>query len=153
MKEHVELLRITRNNMLQLVDALSDEQLNKVPEGFSNNIIWNLGHCLVTAQLLIYKLSGAHPRVSEQMINAFRKGTRPEKVYDSEEIAEIKNLLQQSVDWLEEDYANGSFTSFSEYPTSYNVVLHSTEDAIRFNNVHEGLHLGYMMALRKAIKA
>lgn len=153
MKEHFELLRITRANILHLVNELSDEQLNTIPEGFSNNIIWNAGHVLVSTQLLVYKLSGATPRISDHMIDELRKGTYPEKVYSSEEIAEIKNLLQQTVDGLEEDYEHGMFTSFSQYPTSYNIVLHSTEDAIRFNNIHEGLHLGYMMALRKAIKA
>ena len=33
--------------------------------------------------------------------------------------------------------------------TSYNVILKTVEDAIVFNNIHEGLHLGYMMALNR----
>ena len=34
------------------------EQLNAVPEGFNNNILWNIAHTMVTHQLLMYKRSG-----------------------------------------------------------------------------------------------
>jgi hypothetical protein len=29
-----------------------------IPEGFNNNLIWNIGHIIVSQQLLVYKLSG-----------------------------------------------------------------------------------------------
>ena len=54
---------------------------------------------------------------------------------------------------LIEDYNNSIFQNFSEYPTSYNFTLNSVEDAIQFNNVHEGLHFGYIMAIKKAINS
>ncbi len=31
------------------------------------------------------------------------------------------------------------------------LVLKSIEDAIQFNNFHEGIHLGYILALKKAL--
>ena len=52
---------------------------------------------------------------------------------------------------MQQDYDNGLFTEYSEYTTSYNITLSSAEDAIAFNNVHEGLHFGYIMGLKKAI--
>ena len=45
-------LLATRNNLIQLIDSLTTEQLNKIQEGFSNNIIWNFVHNIVTKQLL-----------------------------------------------------------------------------------------------------
>jgi len=42
---------------LEYFDNYTLEQLNKIPEGFSNNLIWNIGHIIVTQQVLIYKLS------------------------------------------------------------------------------------------------
>ena len=58
------------------------------------------------------------------------------------------------VDKLEKDYTENKsmFDSYSEYPTSYNYTLRSIEDAINFNNIHEGVHYGYALALRKALK-
>ena len=151
MEQHFNILRITRNNILNLVEGLSVEQLNKIPEGFSNNIIWNVAHNIVTQQLLIYRLSGADVRISEEMIELYRKGSKPSTNVSGSEIESIKDLLIKTVDWLEEDFDGNIFSDYKEYTTSYNITLSSTEKAIMFNNTHEGLHLGYAMALRKLV--
>jgi len=39
-----------------MITPFSLEQLNKIPEGFNNNLIWNIAHCVVTQQLLCYKV-------------------------------------------------------------------------------------------------
>ena len=54
-----EITRKTRQNVLRLIDGMGPEQLNKIPEGHSNNIIWHVGHILATQQLLTYGLSGS----------------------------------------------------------------------------------------------
>lgn len=151
MKNNFTLLRITRTNILNSIIDLTKDQLSIIPKGFGNNIIWNVAHVIVTQQLLVYKLSSAQPRITDEMIEKYKKGTKAEVSVSETEIEEIKNLLTQTVDWLEEDYEKGIFGEFNEYPTSYNIVLNSTEDAILFNNVHEGLHFGYIMAMKKSL--
>lgn len=151
MKNHFAILRTTRNNILNSITKLSVEQLNKIPEGYNNNIIWNVAHVVVTQQLLIYKLSGVLPKLEDPFIDRFKKGTEPSGKIDNEEIEEINTLLVKTVDWLEEDYAKGVFKTFNEYSTSYGYALNSTNDAILFNNVHEGLHFGYIMAMKKLV--
>jgi len=54
---------------------------------------------------------------------------------------------------LEKDHAAGKFKSFQPYKTSAGVPLNDVEDAIAFNHFHEGIHLGYILALRKVIRA
>jgi len=44
------------------------------------------------------------------------------------------------------------FKEFRPYRTSYNVELESLDDALWFNNMHEAMHLGYMLAMRKSVK-
>ena len=39
-----------RKHYLKLIENYSLEQLNKIPEGFSNNLAWNLGHIIVAQQ-------------------------------------------------------------------------------------------------------
>lgn len=151
MKNDINILRITRTNILNLISSLSVEQLNRIPEGFNNNIIWNVAHNVVTQQLLVYRLSGVDIRIDENLIDKYRKGSKPSNEVSTEEIELVKGLLLDTVDWMEEDYENGLFQSYKEYTTSYNITLSSTEDAIRFNNTHEGLHLGYAMALKKLV--
>ena len=46
-----------RNLYLDFLEKYTLEQLNKIPEGFSNNLIWNIGHIIVAQQRLVYAAS------------------------------------------------------------------------------------------------
>ena len=151
MKTQIEYLRATRNNYLKFIEGLSIDQLNKIPEGFNNNIIWNFGHALITQQLLQYKLGGVQPLIEEELLNKYRKGAKPTSNVSQEEVEFLKSQMLSSIDQLESDYAAGKFKSYSEYTTSYGSTLRSIEDAITFNTIHEGLHLGVIMALKKLV--
>lgn len=151
MEQHFENLRATRQKMAHFSENISINHLNKVPGGFNNNIFWNLGHIVVTQQLLVYRMAGHEGYLEESFIDQFRKGTKVEKVYDESDLSAVKSHLMRLVDKTEEDYNKGLFTSYKSYQTSYGVTLNSVEDAIIFNNMHEALHLGYVMALRKCI--
>jgi len=134
------------------MERLSTEQLTVIPKGYNNNILWNIGHTIATQQLLVYGLSGEDIRVPKHIIDLYKKGTKPEKPATIEEIDEIKSLLFSTITQLEKDYSNGLFTSFKTYTLSTSGgTLRKVEDAIAFNNFHEGLHLGYSMALIRAI--
>lgn len=151
MKNHVDILKITRKNLLKSIDGLSDKQLNHIPEGFNNNIIWNLGHVLVTQQLLCYRLGGVDTIIKDDMINKYRKGTKPEEIIESDEINMIKKSLVDIADCLEKDIDRNIFVQYNIYPTSYGVTLNNFGEAIVFNNVHEGMHYGTILALKKLV--
>lgn len=151
MKNHVNILKVTRKNILKAVEGLTDAQLNYIPPSFNNNIIWNLGHLAVTQQLLCYRMGGVKTLVDDDMINKYRKGTKPEGTIDSEEIQTIKKSLVDIADCLEVDIDKDIFKTYEMYSTSYGVVLHTIEDALVFNNVHEGLHYGTILALKKLV--
>ncbi|WP_055444275.1 DinB family protein [Lacinutrix himadriensis] len=127
------------------------EQLNKVPEGFNNNIIWNIAHTIVTQQLLVYKLSGLPSVLSDEMIEAYRKGTKTERDLTQAEVDEIKGLLFSTNEKTKEDYNNKLFKSYNEYTVSTKSTLTNVEEAIDFNTFHEGIHLGYILALKKSV--
>jgi len=151
MDKHFELLKITRNNCIRVAEGLTNEQLNKIPESFNNNIAWNLGHLVATQQLLCYALSGNETKVPADFINKYRKGSKPEGNISDEEIQFIKEQLFSLIDQTKEDLANGVFKAYKTYPTSFGVTLESIEDAIQFNNMHESMHLGSIIALKKLV--
>lgn len=148
---NLSLTRQARQNFLSLIDGLPPEALNRIPNGFNNNLIWNLGHMIATQQLLCYGLSGTPFRASEELIAAFRKGTRPKRQYSHQETEEIKVLAISAIDTFEQDWEADAFGPFTAYPTSFGLTLHNLEEAIAFNAAHEALHLGYAMALKKAL--
>jgi hypothetical protein len=151
MQKHFDILIKTRQLLLKITEHLSMEQLNKIPQGFKNNIAWNIAHLAVTQQLLCYKLSGLNSLVSEEMIADFQKGTAPDQPISKEEFEAIKTQFMQLPLQLEEDYNKGIFKNYSEYKTSVNITLNSVDDAIMFNTYHEGIHLGIILQLMKFV--
>ena len=126
-------------------------QLNKIPEGFSNNIIWNIAHTIVTQQLLVYRLSGLPCMISDDLIERFKKGTKPESELSQAEVDAIHNLLFSTIEKTKEDYSNKIFQQFNEYTVTTKSRLTNVEESIDFNCYHEGIHLGVILALRKFV--
>jgi hypothetical protein len=140
-----------RKIYLSFLEGYSLEQLNKIPEGFNNNLVWNLGHIVVVQQLLVYRGSNQPMAVSMEMVNKYKPGSKPTEPVTQEEVNQIKELMESLVAKTEEDYKNGIFTTYNEFTTSTGFHLASVQDALEFNNYHEGLHLGCLMSLRKFI--
>ena len=128
------------------------EDLFKIPEGFRNHIYWNIAHVVVTQQLITYGLSKLPMHVSAELVAKYRKGTIPgRKEATDEEISELQQLLFSTLEQTQADYHEGRFKEYEAYTTSANVTLSSVEEALAFNVYHEGLHLGAILALQKAV--
>jgi uncharacterized damage-inducible protein DinB len=78
-----DLIRKPRLTLLTQIESLSLEQLNTVPAGFNNNIIWNLGHMVAAQCGIWYKRAGlALPDgVTEEFFETYKPGTKPERLY------------------------------------------------------------------------
>ena len=146
-----EITRTSRKVLSQFLEKYTLEQLNTIPQGFNNNLIWNIGHIIVVQQMLVYNLSGLPMMVSSEMIEKFKKGTRPEHNADQNEIDEMKHLLFATIDHSEVDFKNKIFKTYQEFTTMSGFTIKSAEDAMAFNYYHEGVHTGMMMQIRKFI--
>ena len=151
-EKQIDVLKKGRILILKLIEDHSLEQINQIPEGFGNNIGWNIAHLAVTSYLLCYKFSGLEVAISDEMIDRYKKGTAPNgHVILQEEWNGIKTVFISFPNQLEADYNKGLFKAYSEYTTSVNVTLDCVEKAINFNNFHEGIHLGVVMAQKKLV--
>ena len=151
MKPQFDILKKSRQLTLNAINGLTLEQLHTIPEGFKNNIAWNVAHLVVTQQLLQYKLSGLDCLVPDELIEEHKKGTSPTKNFTEEEFEEVTDLFAGLPDTLEEDFNEGIFENYITYETSAGFVIDSIEAAINFNNYHEGIHFGVILALKKLV--
>ncbi len=151
MEKQFSIIKQTRRNFLSLVDALSIEQLNKIPAGFNNNIAWNFGHVVITQQILCYVLAGATPKIDQALIEKYRKGTKPESFIDNDEMQLLKTLSVSLIDKLEKDIKTDLFKNYKPYSTSYGFELSSINDAVKFFSVHEAMHYGVALAIKKLV--
>lgn len=140
-----------RANMLRLMEPLQLDQLNVIPDGFRNNLVWNFGHVIVTQQLLCYGLSGVKLLIDQSMVEAYRRGSAPQGSISQETLTEFIQLSEETLVGFQNDYAQGVFENFKLYPTSFGVELSKVEEAFQFNLAHEAMHLGTMMAMRKLV--
>ena len=78
------------------LDSYSLEQLNTIPQGMSNNLIWNIGHVIVSQQKLVYALSGLPMNISDSLFEKYQNGSRPDGKTPQTEVDEIKNLIAKN---------------------------------------------------------
>lgn len=147
-----EILQILRNNTLKSVESLSTSQLNLIPNGHNNNIIWHLGHMVVTQQLLCYSRSGAKSYLAEETLDKYRKGTSPKEWTRPVALEEIRPLLLSTAEVFEKDYQSGKLSSYEPYVTSAGVKLSTIDEAIIYNYGHENLHYGNILTMLKMVK-
>ena len=149
----LDAIRKTRASLLAAADGLPAEAWAEVPDGFSNNVLWNVGHVAVTAELLTYGLAGLDLPAPPSVVAAFRKGTSPAEWAAPPALDATRALFLGGPDRLEADLRAGRFDGapFRSYTTTPGVTLTSVGEALAFDLYHEGLHAGAVLALRKLI--
>jgi hypothetical protein len=152
MNRIISLTKLSRQNYLNYLNRFDMEALNQIPQGFNNNMIWNIGHIVAVFDALCYSLSGNENYTSSAFIEKYKKGTTPETSFTEADRAEIANLLILQIEKFEKDSENNVFQNYTEYKTSFQNTLENIEDAIQFNLIHEGIHFGYLMNIARNLK-
>ena len=150
MNKIIDTIYNIRKSLLSLIEDLSIEQLNEIPPGFTNNIIWNLAHITAGTQKIFYVRAGLHGPFDEPFVEKYQRGTKPETKVDAQEVAYIKEMLLSSILSFAKEYEKGNF-NYIPWKTIYNVEINTMEDAINFVPFHDGLHYGYIMALKRFV--
>lgn len=102
-------------------------------------------------QLLTYDHSNLQMNVPAYMIEKFRKGTVPDGQASQHEIDELSAYLFSTIAHTESDYEASVFKTYEQFTTASKFVIKSIDDALIFNLFHEGLHLGVILSLQKAL--
>lgn len=135
----------------KLLEKFSLDQLNTVPKGYRNSIFWNVAHTIVTQQLLVYGLSKVPMLVDPDLVKTYRKDTKTVREATPDELTLVKSLLFSTIEQTQTDYENGVFKNYTPYTTSINETLNTIDEAISFNAFHEGIHLGYILAMKNSL--
>ena len=142
-----------RKAFINLIDSLDLDQLNEIPQGFNNNIIWNFGHIVVSTQTLSYARTGIREGVEwVKYVHAYAKGSKPSYFVGQEEVDELKEIALRSIAAIEADYNAGLFKNVTPYQTAtYGATLASIEEVLITSIGHDNLHFGYATAQKRII--
>ncbi|MBK1440087.1 DinB family protein [Parapedobacter sp. ISTM3] len=146
-------IRQTRAVFAQLLEQLTLEEINEIPDGFKNNIGWNFGHIAVSTPGLCYRRTQVSPDYEIPYSSDYGKGTKPERWISAEELDSLKGQLISSIQQIEADYNKGVFATISPFATStYGLEMNTIEEVLSAALAHDNLHYGYAMAIRRTLE-
>ena len=140
-----------RGYLLRSTKGLSEEQLVRVPEGFHNNILWNLGHAITDNCTMLYPPTGKEFPLPDQYLSWFAPETSPSDWTETPDTAEILKAGKDILDKLVDDCTADRMEIYEPMPLDDGVVLGNIAQAIAHCNIHEAIHLGVIMSLRKLV--
>jgi len=151
MNPTINNIKSIRKAILTSISGLSTDQLNEIPEGFNNNIIWNFAHLIASQQGLCYFRAGLEMPLGSHFVSLYKPDTKPNGYVDEQEISRIKDLFTSSIEQLEEDYEKKIFNNYQAFVNRYGIELSDIEEVIEFVPVHDAIHFGYIMALKRVV--
>ncbi len=151
MNKGLDFIRKARLVLTNTINELTIEQLNQIPKGFNNNIIWNMAHLIATQQIVCYRRAGVEPILDADFINAYAPGSRPEKFVSAEDVALISELFFSTLGRFEQDLQTGLFNNYTAWTTRAGVDINNINDVLAFLPYHEGIHVGYIQAQRRVL--
>lgn len=153
MEKMIEVIKACRSKWLTLLNEFTTDQLNKIPIGFNNNLVWQFGHVIVSQQILCYRLAGQNFVIKEDLIDRYKNGSKPEGYIDEEEIDLLKGYMLSTIEQLEIDLNNGTFVNYTPYTISTypGFRLANVNDAITFIVSHDALHYGCSLSLKRLV--
>ena len=140
-----DILIGTRQRMYDnILKDLTEAQWLTQPEGFANNIAWNVGHLIVAHQGLVYMRLGMEGYATQEMGAMYRPGTSPADWTETPDTDELLRLFIELPQKMAEDMAAGKFDNYvkpepqeGRFPPAESVA-----HALLFNQNHEGVHAG-----------
>ena len=128
-----------RNLLLERTKDLTPAQYNRIPPGFNNNIIWNMGHILVVSEDLLYENSPYQRPRHEFIKSRFEKGSVPDEIVGEDDILLIRHSLQQTAQFYKicTGMDKPGYETASASGSDLKVI---SVDVMRFLIFHEDMH-------------
>lgn len=142
----------TRKKIADKISGLTIDQLNKIPSGCNNNIVWQLGHLVVSSEILCYHRTGAQPEKEIALADKYRNGSKPESFIEQSEIDELLKRFLNSYHAILEDYNKGIFKNVTPYAThTFGVEMTTIEEVFSVCSHHDALHAGQISMMERWI--
>ena len=144
-----------RQTVVRILKSIKTEQADTIPPTWKNNARWHAGHLILTPALITFGILREPLPVPDEYRKWFAKGTSPAEWDSGDPIPEYEDLCDDVVPSAGRlfDLIKPHLTQpfLEPYTTSAGVILHSPEEALNFSLFHDGIHLGMLLALKRAL--
>jgi len=151
----LEWMKLTRSFTVKAVSGLTPDQLMKIPANFNNNILWHVGHLLLTQCTFFYGLTNQPSPLSESDAAAYKllfdAGTSPKTWTNPPDVDAVLKQFGTIGDVIVADAAAGKFDGFKPVELFPGLTLNSVASTAVFQCIHEGMHYGTITAYTKLV--
>lgn len=145
------LFERTRKSILGYTAELTPEQRSLVPNGFNNNIHWQLGHVIVIADAIVLGFAGHTSQIPAEYRTFFGPGTKPaDWTTEAPAWEELLDVFAKQTQSLRETFAGqtnepvANKENFAKAETVGNLL--------ELNTMHESSHSGMINAMSRLVK-
>lgn len=137
----------TRTTLAKALEGVSPETFEMIPEGFNNNIHWQVGHILTTGALFMFY---GQEKLPARYNELFGSGTKPADW--TGDVPSVDTLLDQINEQLTQinEVDVTTFDTRIEKPFIGNETL---GELAAMGAFHEALHVGQVQILKRLIEA
>ncbi|MEK4148019.1 DinB family protein [Robertmurraya sp. FSL W8-0741] len=139
-------LEAYRSLTLKTIENISEEQAELIPNGFNNNIRWNLGHLYLDQYLWIQAVTKEKVNLPEVFQRSFGFRTSPSDfTAETPSTQELKTLLKNQPSEIKKLFGERLEEEFE--PTD--MGMYTIEQVLIRTIFHEGIHFQAILDIKK----
>ena len=144
-------LKVVRTNTINAVKELSESQAGAIPEGFNNNILWNLGHVYLVQEKFAFGFIPEPMHMPEAFTELFGRETKPsEWKVQPPTLTELIKLLEDQTGRIEESLINRlDEVVGNPFTMPSGLTLKTIGEFLIFSMYHEGMHVQTIRMLKR----
>lgn len=146
--------RAIRGLIRRTVEAHSD-RADVIPPGWNNNLRWHTGHLVLVPRRLTLGLLREDTGLPDDYARWFNRGTSPAdwKNEPVPPIGELLPALEGSIDFIAERLRGRESERFPRaFASPAGIDVCTPAEGLLFSQFHDGIHLGLILALVRAMK-
>lgn len=147
----IKQLRFVRGNTIKQITGIDEKETHTVPQGFNNNILWNLGHILLVHEKFSFALTNEKMELPKDFAEWFAPGTKPGNWgMQISSLDEIILLLSKQIDRVEQTLEH-RLEEYLEKPfvTSSGLEILTVKECLSFCLYHEAMHFATIKAIKQ----
>ncbi|MDQ0192831.1 DinB family protein [Paenibacillus wynnii] len=144
-------LEFVRLLTIKAVEGISEQTLDIIPEGFNNNLRWNLGHIYLVQEKLAFQLADLPMQLPESFGRLFGKGSKPAEWNEEPPTLEVLlKMLAEQPGRIQESLQNRLGEPVTEpFTISSGLTLNTLGESLNYTFYHEGLHFNTITLLKR----
>jgi DinB superfamily len=146
-------VEVVRAITLQRLESITEDMADIIPNGFNNNIRWNVGHILIVQEQLALNFAGLSPQLSPEFVNFFGNRTSPrEWKVEPPSLQILSDELKKQTAFIKESLGNRLQEKAIKPFVRLGFKMETIGEILTFSLHHEGMHTGVIYAIQRAIE-